>query len=360
MTTHTVEEKKAVFPLAGWVVLAVLAVIGIASWGYEATRKLADVGLGQQVVWGLYIAGFFTAAGAGAGLLFFASLGKFKAAVSSQERFKLLSLSLASLILAGILILMDLGEPLNAWRIAFSGRWDSLMVWDFYLLAATVVVALVAWLLARKDRANGIVNFLAMLFAAGLVIVESLMLADQAAHPFWNGGLTVVSFLLGSAAAALGAALFVLDEKSRAVIKSVLVYVLGASLVLIAAEVLTMVISDEVRTRLLVKAVFSGNSAAMIWLYLLAGILIPLVLLVGKSRSRSVALTAGALVIFGVLLEKTWVLSVGLAQPWLDLPIGTYTPAWIELVGVVGMTALGILIYQVALKLEGKKQEAIE
>ena len=79
--------------------------------------------------------------------------------------------------------------------------------------------------------------------------------------------------------------------------------------------------------------------------------LLPLVLVLGKSVSRTQALIAGALVIFGVLLEKTWVLAAGQAQPWLDLPTEIYAPTWIEIVGVVGMVALGIVLYLVALRL---------
>ena len=138
----TMERKTVGFPLAGWIVLAVLAAAGLASWGYEIARGMADVGLGQQVVWGLYIAGFFTAAGAGAGLLFFAGYNEFRDLITKDERFKVLSMGLVSFILAGILILMDLGGPLGAWRIAFSGQWASLMVWDFYLLIAAGIVGI--------------------------------------------------------------------------------------------------------------------------------------------------------------------------------------------------------------------------
>ena len=352
MTTTTMEKKSVGFPLAGWIVLAVMAVAGLASWGYQIARGMADVGLGQQVVWGLYIAGFFTAAGAGAGLLFLAGYSEYREVITKGERFKILSAGLASFILAGILILMDLGGQLGAWRIAFSGQWTSLMVWDFYLLIGAGIIALVAWFLARSGSGNKILGLLGMLFAVGLVVVEAWMLASQAAHPFWGGGLIVISFLLSAAIGAVGLALFALDEKRTASLKNCLAYVVGGSLVLVAAEVLTEALAGEPRAGEVVKLVVASP---IFWLHVVIGIVIPLVLVLGKNVSRTQALIAGGLAIFGVLMEKTWVLAAGQAQPWLDLPTGTYAPTWIEIVGVVGMAALGVALYLVALRLGPKE-----
>ena len=348
MTTTTMGKKGVGFPLAGWIVLAVLAAAGLASWGVEIARGMVDVGLGQQVVWGLYIAGFFTAAGAGAGLLFFAGWSESRELINKDERFKVLSLSLVSFILAGILILMDLGGPLGAWRIAFSGQWTSLMVWDFYLLIGAGIIALVAWFIDRSGSGNRILGMLGMLFAVGLVVVEAWMLASQAAHPFWGGGLMVISFLLSASIAAVGLAMFSLDEKHMTSLKTCLTYVVGGSLVLVAAEILTEALAGEPRAGEVVKLVVASP---IFWLHVVLGIVIPLVLVLGKTVSRTQALIAGALAIFGVLMEKTWVLAAGQAQPWLDLPTGTYAPTWVEIVGVVGMVALGFLLYLVALRL---------
>jgi molybdopterin-containing oxidoreductase family membrane subunit len=348
MTTTTMEKKGVGFPLAGWIVLVVLAAAGLASWGYQIARGMADVGLGQQVVWGLYIAGFFTAAGAGAGLLFFAGYSEFRELISKGERFKVLSMGLVSFILAGILILMDLGGPLGAWRIAFSGKWTSLMVWDFYLLIGAGIIALIAWFMARGGSGNKILGLLGMILAVGLVLVEAWMLASQAARPFWGGGLIVISFLLSAAIGAVGLAMFALDKERTAGLKNCLTYVVVGSLVLVAAEILTEALAGEPRTREVVKLVVASP---LFWLHVVIGIVIPLILVLGKSVSRTQTLIAGTLAIFGVLFEKTWVLAAGQAQPWLDLPTGIYAPTWIEIVGVVGMVALGVVLYLVALRL---------
>jgi molybdopterin-containing oxidoreductase family membrane subunit len=178
------------------------------------------------------------------------------------------------------------------------------------------------------------------------------MLASQASHPFWGGGLIVISFLLSAAIGAVGLSYFVLDKERTASLKNCLTYVLVGSLVLVAAEILTEALAGEPRTREVVKLVVAEP---LFWLHVVVGIVIPLLLLIGKSVSRTQALIAAALAIFGVLLEKTWVLAAGQAQPWLNLEVGSYFPTWIEIVGVVGMVALGVVLYLVALRLGPKE-----
>jgi molybdopterin-containing oxidoreductase family membrane subunit len=177
------------------------------------------------------------------------------------------------------------------------------------------------------------------------------MLASQAAHPFWGGGLIVISFLLSAAIAAVGLAIFSLEEERTAALKNCLSYVVIGSLILVAAEIFTEALAGEPRTGEVVKLVVAGSVAPLFWLHVVVGIVIPLVLVLGKTVSRTQLQIAAVLAIFGVLMEKTWILVAGQAQPWLDLPTGTYAPTWVEIVGVVGMVALGFLLYLVAQRL---------
>jgi molybdopterin-containing oxidoreductase family membrane subunit len=62
-----------------------------------------------------------------------------------------------------------------------------------------------------------------------------------------------------------------------------------------------------------------------------------------------------ALAIFGVLVEKTWLLAAGQAQPWLDLPGGAYFPTWVEILSVLGMVALGVILYLILVRFARNK-----
>ena len=74
MTTSTVSVKK-VNPVL--IVAILLALAGIVAWIYQLIVGMQATGLGQQIVWGLYISAFFTAVGAGAALLALTGVSEF-------------------------------------------------------------------------------------------------------------------------------------------------------------------------------------------------------------------------------------------------------------------------------------------
>lgn len=45
----------------------------------------------------------------------------------------------------------------------------------------------------------------------------------------------------------------------------------------------------------------------------------------------------------------------GANQPWLDLPLGSYFPAWVEIVNAVRIVALGIIGYLILTRVIGEK-----
>ena len=77
MTTTTASVKNEGKGSTGLVVGFVLAIAGIGAWIYQLGQGMQITGLNQQIVWGLYIAAFFTAVGAGAALLGIAGISEF-------------------------------------------------------------------------------------------------------------------------------------------------------------------------------------------------------------------------------------------------------------------------------------------
>jgi Ni/Fe-hydrogenase subunit HybB-like protein len=55
---------------------------------------------------------------------------------------------------------------------------------------------------------------------------------------------------------------------------------------------------------------------------------------------------AGILAIFGVVAERLWTLAAGQAIPRQALPQGVYFPSFVELISVIGLIAIGMLIYR--------------
>ena len=343
-TTSQTFEQKRTAPTGGLVIAAILAVAGIAAWIYQIVQGMQVTGLGQQVVWGLYIAGFFSAIGAGAGLLGLVGLSEFRPLLPLAARTRALSLALAAFIAGGLLITMDVGNPLQLWRIVAGLRFSSMMTWDFWLLVIAGLVTLIYLIAARAAHSQKGLGVIGLLAAVTVVAVEGWMLAVLSARPLWGSGLTLVNFLLGAAIAGISLALIAGYAKER--LTSLLGIALGLSLIFVLAEVLTGLLSGEARTQAEIGLLLTGSMAPVFWFHLAAGLILPLALL----RSGSVT-AAGALALMGVLAEKIWLLAVGQAQPWLALPQGSYYPTWVEWAAVAGAIAVGALVFRLVERL---------
>jgi molybdopterin-containing oxidoreductase family membrane subunit len=326
-------------------ILILLVAGGVAAWIYQLIQGMDVTGLNQQIVWGFYIAAFFTAAGAGAGLLVLTGFSEFVPLLPRTVRSQALALSLVSFVAAGILIMMDVGSPLQAWRIITSLRLTSFLTWDFWMLAlAGVVTLLYLWRArgAAPSTTFPALGIIAIIAAAALVLMESWMLATMVAHPLWNDGLTVFRFALAATAGGLALATFLSPQKNQAV-RRWLAAILGLNLFLLLAEVITPLLAATVQEATYVDQLLVGVAAPPFWFHLLAGLTLPLVLLALNTAPR----LAGALVLAGILAEKTWMLVAGQAEPWLPLPTGAYFPTWVEFLAVLGVVALTALLYMV-------------
>lgn len=333
MTTSTATIKKDNSTL---VIAAVLAAAGVAAWIYQLSQGMQVTGLGQQIVWGLYIAGFFTAVGAGAGLLALTGASEFMPLLEKGKRTASLNLALASLVVGGLLIGIDVGNPAKMLNMVFGFHFSSMMTWDFWLLAAAVVVALVYQLMSKQGKDAKTIGAIGMIVGAAVVMVEGWMLSTMAAHPMWTSSFTVVSFLLGAAVAGLSLAVVAgLDGEK---LQGWLTVALWLSLALVAVEVLTSLVGGHEE----INFALAGTAAPAFWLQLAAGLILPLVMLSRKVQLQ----VAGMLALLGVLAEKTWTLTAGAAKPWQPFANGAYAPSWVEYVAVIGMVAVGVLVFR--------------
>ena len=148
--------------------------------------------------------------------------------------------------------------------------------------------------------------------------------------------MTVLTFLLGAGIAGISVAL--LGDMTNEKLLGWLKVALGLSLLFAVVEVLTGLVGGEEE----ISLVLTGFAAPAFWLQLVVGLLVPMALL---ARKTSVGLAA-ILAIFGVLAEKVWMLAAGSAVPWMPGQQGVYSPSWVEIVAVIGMVAIGVLIYR--------------
>jgi dimethyl sulfoxide reductase membrane subunit len=316
-TTQSIETKRPTIS-SGLILAVLLSLAGFAAWIYQLVVGLEVTGLGQQVVWGMYIAAFFTAVGAGASLLALAGISEYHPLLPADSRQPVLALALSAFVAGGILITMDVGNPLQLWRLITGFEFSSLMTWDFWLLVLSALVGLIYLLQARQGQPQKLLGGLGVMTAFGVVAVESWMLTTLTARLMWGSGLILITFLVGAAVAGVGVAMLVLPQTANR-LRQVLFFGLGLSLLLVTAEVLTGLLSNNPRVLSETRLLLTGSAAPIFWLHLIAGLVLPLLLLrVGQLR------LAGGLALIGVLAEKLWLLASGQAEPWVELPLGSY------------------------------------
>jgi molybdopterin-containing oxidoreductase family membrane subunit len=343
MMSTTIPRKTGGTTSVVWLaVLALLVVAGIVAWSYQLTQGLSVTGIGQEVVWGLYIATFFLLAGAASGCLFLAALGGAGLVPAlTPHRASLLLAAVAGYISAGVVILMDIGHPERVLQFLTSPRFGSPFVWDFYVLALGVVVAGV-----YLFYAPGWMAWVAALVAPAVVITEGLLLSVTGARPLWSSPLTPALF--GVEALITGASVAYLllpDEKARAFAAAILRFSLPALLVLWFVEAVTELYGGEIGAQEAMRLLLWGALAAFFWAQV-AGILLALILLALGGASRLLAGTAAGLALAGVLLAKVNLLVAGQTYGLEGAP-ATYLPTVVEAGSVIGVLALAALLYVV-------------
>lgn len=327
-----------------WLIgFAVFVVIGLVAYIAQLTQGLGTLGINQAVVWGIYIAAFFLMAGLGSGLVLLAVLGDLNVLPELKgNRQSLLVAAIASYIAAGIAILMDIGKPERVLNILFSPNFKSMFVWDFYMLALSVIVAAAYWYLGAKGK---LLPILAAIFATAVVIVEGWILSVTAGAPLWQDPLLPVVFFLDGVIAATAVVLFVKVQSQSA--KRILAVSLAAVVVLSVIEFVTVSYGGNPEAQQALALMWTGSLAPLLWGALILGMVVPFALLVWGGASSGTVKTASVLAILGVFFLKLAILVAGQALPFMRAA-ENYVPTGIEVGGVVGVVALAGLFFILA------------
>jgi dimethyl sulfoxide reductase membrane subunit len=348
--TTTTKNSSLPTPLLGWILMVVIGLGGIGvSWGLQLTQGIGITSLSQQVVWGLYIGGFFAVLGAGAALVSLAAVSEFSNLLLPVAlRKNALLLALSSFVVGGLFIVMDVGNPINLWRILTAGRFTSMMTWDFFALIVTGLLTLAylaaIWKQSAPTAQSHALGIAALAASVLLVIIEGWMLATMSAHPLWAGGLTVLSFLIFAFIAGLAVSIFAWPQTAPRM-GNWLKISLWVSLAIVLMDLITALLANQVRPFPDVSLLIAGALSPMFWLYLVIGVLAPLALLIWQKDALWVR-AAAVLAFLGVFAEKLWLLSAGQALPLLPFKTGVYFPSWIEYLGVIGSIVFGVLVYR--------------
>jgi Ni/Fe-hydrogenase subunit HybB-like protein len=293
-------------PIIVNIVCAVLIVIGIYFWSRGYTGKPDATNMDQYTPWGWYIALFLFFEAVGAGALFIAAINK-----DAKCRLQLAMAGTVCILGAGLAIMLDLGGLLPIWRLFFAPNITSPILWDvwFVLLSTIFGIGLIQSL--SKGNEPKTIAALAAIVSVLLPIGTAILFVSLPGRIGWGSSLEVAGFL---AQAALAGVCFLILFSLKDYIK-ISKWAAGLfliTLILAIVEICVALYQSSVESLPLIT-LMTGEYAVLFWLWIIAGLVIPLVL---SFKAKYPALTAG-LGLFGILAGKFLFTVKGNLYPFL-------------------------------------------
>lgn len=378
MTTVVIPQPSDVAPRPHvtawrvWVgVLGTGLLIGLGSFLYQWRSGLGVTGLSNTVTWGMYIVSFMFLVGASAGGLIVVAGSE----LLGTTRFKALSrlavvVSVAAVATATGTILPDLGRPELAWRMITQPHLTSPLVWDMAVLLTYLVIGAVdLYLLSRPVVSEPAMRRMAQITLPLAVLVHSVtawIFGLMVARPFWNtpllAPLFITSALVSGTALVILVALVVrrttavrIPDAMLGSLGELMLWFIAADAFLLAAEVLTTLLSGSVEHQHQLQVILTGRLAPLFWSEVILGVVVPFVVLSRRElRSRpGVLATVSVLAVIGVFFKRINILLSSMFEPLVDLAPGlpggrpgqpftaseVYFPTWVEWGVLVGMAA---------------------
>jgi formate-dependent nitrite reductase membrane component NrfD len=274
-----------------------------------------SIGLRRQEEWSWLVAIDLFFGGLGGGLFLFSGFLNLPIFMGF--------LSLGLVILGGLVLLVELGHPLRAWRAicSLSTSWISrgvlfvalFIVFGFLYLAPSLGVF--SWLPWGAGTVVGRVFWVVASLSAFMVtLYPGFVLSSALSIPFWHSPLLPVLFFSHSVMGAGGIVLLFSGEAGAVQgVGSLVALTIAANFVMVSIYVLTMK-GSTVASREAVRRLSEG---ALGWAFgvgvVLVGMVIPFLVVVWVP---SAAFLAGLFILAGSLLFRYCVLKAGVYVPF--------------------------------------------
>lgn len=214
-------------------------------------------------------------------------------------------------------LLIDLGQPLRAWRLFLSFNPASAISWGVWFLNIFFVLSVVyAWLLAKERLAKAkSVAWVALPFAVLVASYTGVLLTQSPGRVLWHSALIPVLFLNSGLISGIAAVILLSTGRQNGELLSKLGRTVGwlvlLELGLIVMEVLVL-FSGPAEGADAAKALLAGGALSLLFLgvEILLGALIPLLILFRRKVNSAALAVASLLVLIGVFTMR-YIIVVG-------------------------------------------------
>ena len=357
--------------------LCAVVALGVFAYSRQLNQGLAVTGMNRDVTWGLYIAQFTFLVGVAASavtvvLPFYLHDYRAFARVTILGEF----LAIAAVVLSGLFIFVDLGQPSRVFNILLHPSPASMMFWDLLALggylALNVAITLVTLSAERRDvpPPGWIVPVIivSIPWAVSIHTVTAFLYSGLPGRPYWLTALLAPRFLASAFAA--GPALLVLlclamrrltrfdaGDAPVARLGLIVAYAMTAHVFFVALELFTVFyarIPGHMDAFVYLFAGIDGRAALVpvMWTSVVTGLAALGLLLVPAARRRTRLLAAAC----GLALVSLWIdKGLGLVVGgFVPSPLGAvteYLPTLTESGITAGVWAVGFLLVTVFYKI---------
>ncbi|TFH16971.1 hypothetical protein E4H04_05770 [Candidatus Bathyarchaeota archaeon] len=374
---------------------------GVYAWYTQFTVGMQATGLNNTVMWGLYIATFMFMIGvAHAGIIISTTIRVFKI-----EKFKSIAriaegMTLVGLAMAVLSVIADIGRPDRILVLFFNLRIGSPLAWDLIILSLYFASSAFYFIISTKHDVGliserfkvrgiiykilgGIQNALTpkdhekyekMLHNVALVLLPfplldsgmvvafifSLLGARPALNvPFIGAYFLIMAIVTGIAAIIIVSTILSKVYDWEEFISENVILGLGNYLKVGIILVLYLIFNQHFTFQYVAKSatlivsnlVLYGSYAPLFWGMIVAGFLIPVIILIVPSRKKMHVLIASILSIVGLWVNCVLIVVPALSFPNMPFNWGSYTPTWVEWSILSCVVSLGVILYAVLTKL---------
>lgn len=402
----TAPLKKTSTAYKAFLALLVL-IIGWGLYAYvtQFVYGLVMTGMRDYVSWGFYIFNFVFWVGVSlCGALVSAVLRLANAGWRTPLTRIAELVTVSSLMIAGLMIIIDIGRPDRALFLFLFGRFQSPLVWDLvglmtYMLGSFVYLYLpsiadfaimrdrlqkssnslkykiysilaVGWKgtleqKARLEKAARIMTIIIIPVGASMHTVTAFTLA-MTLRPGWDTTILAPNFVVGAFFSGTGVLLVVMGafrkalhleeyitEKHFKYISYLAITLLFTYMYFVVVEYLTVGFKMRIEEKELFTNLFIGPAAPWFWTFVTFAFILPAILLLWQRKPaipRIIA--AGLLLNIGMWVKRYVIVIPTLEVPQMPAPFqfATYTPSWVE----ISIAAMGFAIFALILTLAAK------
>ena len=353
-------------------ILVMFAGVGLWGWSIQIKNGLGVTGMRDYVSWGLYLSNFvFFVAVSLVGLLISSVLQLLKLSWARPITRAAEHIAIAAVGLAGIVIVMDMGRPDRLLNVFFHGRFASPIVWDLTVVGTYLAISILLFyiplipdLALLRDRhvpgiqkwklklykilalgwkgnekqyktvAHSLRVLMILIIPIGLTIhtVTSWLFAATL-RPGWDSTIFGPYFVIGAFVAGTAALIVLMyvyrlryglkdyfeevhfDNMGKLLVLCCLVY-LYFNINEFMVPVYKMKLAEGVHLRTL----FSGSYAFLFWFVQIAGLILPILLIILKFFRKPLPLAIISLVVLVCAWFKRYLIVIPtLEHPFLPV-----------------------------------------